>query len=293
MKKQILLIDDAKKIHPLVAALLAEEDVEIQSAYDGKYGLTLAASMRPDLILLDVEMPEMDGYETCKQLKMDADLFNTPVIFLTAKSATDEKVHGLELGAVDYVTKPFSPAELLARVRASLRTHHVVQLLEQKALVDFLTGLGNKEMFKQRLNAEVALRVRTSKPLACIGVDVQGFQTINSTCGTPFADRVLQAIGKIIQEVCRTEDIPCRMSADSFVIITPNTEAKEAALLAKRLHDALAKLQMEYRGSHVKINCNVAVAPSTDIYDRLMLERADETILQARKNGLQGVAMAA
>ena len=293
MKKQILLIDDTKKIHPLVSALLSEEPVEIHSAYDGEYGLNLARSLKPDLILLDVEMPVMDGYETCRRLKADPQLFNTPVVFLTAMGATEEKVHGLELGAVDYVTKPFNPSELLARVRASLRTHHVVQLLEESALVDFLTGLGNKQMFKQRMNAEIALRVRTSKPLACIAIDVVDFQAINTIQGHPFADRVLQEIAKAIRGICRTEDIPCRLSGDSFVVITPNTETAEAALLAKRMHAALAKLQFSHRNLPVTVKCTVAVAPSIDAYDRQMWERADQSIDLSRKHGVEDVTIAA
>jgi len=292
MKKQILLIDDTRKIHPLVSALLSNEPVEIHSAYDGEYGLNLAKSLKPDLILLDVEMPVMDGYETCRRLKADPQLFNTPVVFLTALGATEEKVHGLELGAVDYVTKPFNPSELLARVRASLRTHHVVQLLEENALVDFLTGLGNKQMFKQRMNAEIALRVRTSKPLACIAIDVADFQAINTTCGHPFADRVLQEIAKIIKSVCRVEDVPCRLVGDSFVLITPNTEINEAKQLALRLHAALAKLQLEHHASQVKVKCTVAVAPSIDAYDRQMWERADRSIDLSRKHGVEDVTIA-
>jgi diguanylate cyclase (GGDEF)-like protein len=293
MKKQILLIDDAEKIHPLVCALLAEEPVEIHSAYDGEYGLNLAASLKPDLILLDVEMPIMDGYETCRRIKANPQLANTPIVFLTAMGATQEKVHGLELGAVDYVTKPFNPSELLARVRASLRTHNVVQMLEENALVDFLTGLGNRPMFEQRLNAEVALRVRTNKPLACIAVDVVDFQAINKTHGHPMADQVLQTIAKIIRDVCRTEDVPCRLSGDSFVIIAPNTETAEAALLAKRLQVALAKLELAQNGSRTKVKCTIAVAPSIDAYDRKMWERADESIDVSRKKGVEGVTIAA
>src|SRR5665213_916470 len=217
--KQILLVDDSKPIHALVRALLSEEQVTIHSAYDGAQGLTMAKSIRPDIILLDVEMPEMDGYEACRLLKLDAEIYNIPVIFLTALASPENKVHGLELGAVDYVTKPFNPAELLARVRGSLRTHEVIQLLEQRALIDFLTGLGNRSMFKQRLAAEISLRIRTGNDLACIVVDVDGFQEINDTQGHPFADRVLQKIGTVLREVCRVEDVPCRLGGDAFVIL--------------------------------------------------------------------------
>jgi two-component system, cell cycle response regulator len=290
--KQVLLIDDAKPIHALVTTLLADEQVQIHSAFDGEQGLTLAASLHPDLILLDVEMPGIDGYEVCKQLKANAEIFNIPVIFLTAMSSPEQKVHGLELGAVDYVAKPFNPAELLARVRGSLRTHALIQMLEQKALIDFLTGLGNRTMFKQRLAAEISLRVRTGNDLGVIVVDVDDFQGINDTHGHPFGDRVLQQIATILTSVCRAEDVPCRLGADAFVILTPNTPTPEATLLAKRVVAALAKLQLNLRGFPVNIKCSVALAPSLDVFDHLMLDRANQAIDNSREQGATGLATA-
>jgi diguanylate cyclase (GGDEF)-like protein len=292
MNQQILLIDDDKRIHTLVRALLADEPVEIQSALDPEYGLTLAESLRPDLILLDVDMPKIDGYEVCRRLKVNPDLFNIPVIFLTAKSTLEEKIHGLELGAVDYVTKPFSSSELLARVRASLRNRHVVRMLEEKSLIDFLTGLGNRAMFKQRLAAEVALRVRTGKPLACIVADVDDFQALNDAHGSPFGDRVLQEIGKIVSDLIRVEDVACRLGGDAFVVLTPNTDTVEAGLLAARILGALSTLQVNSKGFSIDVKCSVAVAPSIEIYDATMCERANQAIEQARKEGLRGVAVA-
>jgi diguanylate cyclase (GGDEF)-like protein len=283
--KQILLIDDSKPIHVLVTTLLADEQVTIHSAYDAAQGFTLARSLRPDLILLDVEMPGIDGYEACKQLKLDPELYNIPVIFLTALATPEHKVHGLELGAVDYVTKPFNPAELLARVRVSLRTHEVIQLLEQRALTDFLTGLGNRAMFKQRLAAEISLRIRTGNDLACIVVDVEGFQEINDIQGHPFADRVLQKIGSVLKEVCRVEDVPCRLGGDAFVILTPNTQTGDAKLLAKRILGSLKNLELNNRGLAVPVKCSVAIAPSIDVFDHLMLERANQAIDKHRESG--------
>jgi diguanylate cyclase (GGDEF)-like protein len=287
MKSQILLIDDAKPIHTLVTTLLSDEPVQIASAMDGAYGLTMAKSLRPDLILLDVEMPGIDGYEVCRRLKLDPELFSIPVIFLTALSSPEEKVRGLELGAVDYVTKPFNPAELLARVRGSLRTRQAIKLLEERALIDFLTGLGNRAMFKQRLAAEVSLRVRTGKSLACIVVDVDDFQSINDEQGHPFADRVLQAIAKVIGDKCRVEDVACRLGGDAFVILTPNTEPPEATGLANRIESALKDLQLNHKGFPIKVKCSVAVAPSIDVFDHLMWERANQAIDQARMAAAQ------
>ena len=290
--KQILLIDDAQPIHALVTTLLADEQVQVHSAFDGEQGMTMAASLRPDLILLDVEMPEVDGYAVCKRLKADAELFNIPVIFLTAMSNPEQKVHGLELGAVDYVTKPFNPAELLARVRGSLRTYALIQMLEQKALIDFLTGLGNRAMFKQRLAAEMSLRVRTGSELALIVVDVEDFQGINDTQGHPFADRVLQKIAGILTEVCRAEDVPCRLGGDAFVILTPNTPIPEATLLGQRVVAALKNLKLNSHGFPFNIRCSVALAPALDVFDHLMLARANQAIQDSREQGSEGLATA-
>ena len=291
MKQQILVIDDSKQIHSLVGGILAEEAVDIQYAFEGEYGLTLAKSVRPDVILLDVEMPGMDGYETCRQLKTDPELFNIPVIFLTALSTTDDKVRGLELGATDYITKPFSPSELLARVRAALRSHRAVQMLEQHALVDFLTGLGNRTMFKRRLAAEVSLRVRTNAPLACVVVDVDNFQAINDIQGHPFADRVLCKIAEVISKSVRVEDVACRLGGDAFVILTPNTEIDAACLLANRIQAALNDSKLNNRGFPVEVKYSVAVAPSIDRYDQSMHERAVQASQEAKQQSRTGVVV--
>jgi diguanylate cyclase (GGDEF)-like protein len=292
MAQQILLIDDTKNIHALVNAMLAKEEVVVHSAFDGRAGLTQAESLNPDLILLDVDMPEMNGYETCKRLKSNPNLFNIPVVFLTSLSTTEEKVHGLELGAVDYITKPFSPSELLARVRATLRTSRAIKMLEEHALVDFLTGLGNRAMFKQRLAAEISLRVRTKKPLACVVVDVDNFQGINDKQGHPFADSVLKSIAQIIEQSLRVEDVPCRLGGDAFVIIAPNTETEDATLLAERIHRYLSELKVTHNNCAVDVKCSVVVAPAIDTYDRSMVDRASAAIERNKLAGLAGVIVA-
>lgn len=292
MEQQILLIDDSPEIHTLVTTLLESEPVRVHSAYDGESGLILAQSLRPDLILLDVALPGKDGYEICRLLKESSNIFNTPVIFISARNGVEEKVYGLELGAVDYLSKPFDPAELIARVRSALRTQAFIRLLEEKAMLDSLTGLGNMNMFEHRLESEVALRIRTHQPLAVIAIDVDGFQEINDMFGHRFGDRALKAIAKIISTICRVEDVTCRLSGDAFAILTPNTKSEQAQLLGKRLFKALADLQLEHEGNAVRLKCSVAVAPSMDDYDRLMLERAHEVLDESRKEGAEGMSLA-
>ena len=134
-EQKLLVIDDSPDIHGLVGVWLIDETIELHAAYDGPSGLQAARTLLPDLILLDVDMPGTNGFDVCAQLKLDAPTRDIPVVFLTGASDTAEKLRGLELGAIDYIIKPFDPAELRARVRASLRTKQLLDLLEQKAVI--------------------------------------------------------------------------------------------------------------------------------------------------------------
>jgi DNA-binding response OmpR family regulator len=138
MLQKILVIDDAASVHALVRARLAEDPYDIRCANNAESGETMVREFSPDLILLDIDMPGENGLEFCKRLKDNPATARIPVIFLTASDATEQMVAGLELGAVDYVTKPFEPAELKARVRASLRTKRLIDSLSRKRVSDFL-----------------------------------------------------------------------------------------------------------------------------------------------------------
>lgn len=291
--QQILLIDDSKDIHPLVSSLLGNEQVTIHSAFNAQAGLVQAASLKPDLILLDVEMPGVDGFETCRRLRAEPATASVPIIFLTGRSATEEMVRGLALGANDYVTKPFKLSELVSRVRAALRTSHLIRLLEEKALIDSLTGLGNRAMFDERFGAEVALRVRTGNPLSCIVLDVDHFKNINDKYGHPFGDFVLRKIGDALLEICRVEDVACRHGGEEFVVLAPHTSADHAALLAERMRVSISKISFTRQNETIKVTCSFGVAEAVGTYDRLMLERADQALYQSKEKGRNRVTVAA
>jgi diguanylate cyclase (GGDEF)-like protein len=252
----------------------------------------LATSLRPELILLDVEMPEVDGYETCRRLKADPNTASLPVIFLTARATTQEKVRGLNLGAVDYITKPFKLSELLSRVRSALRTSHLIRLLEEKAMIDPLTGLGNRAMFDERLGAEVGLRIRSGDPLSCIVLDVDNFKNVNDSYGHPFGDHVLKKIADTLLKICRIEDVACRHGGEEFVVLLPQTTAGNAGLLAERMRVDIAKLSFIRSGEPVTVTCSFGVAESGDIYDRMMLDRADQALYQSKEQGRNRVTTA-
>jgi diguanylate cyclase (GGDEF)-like protein len=285
MHQQVLLIDDSKQIHALVTSLLGDEPVTIHSAFDGQFGIVQAASLRPDLVLLDVEMPGMDGYETCRRLKADPVTASLPIVFLTARATTEEMVQGLNLGANDYVAKPFKLSELLSRVRAALRTSHLIRLLENTALIDSLTGLGNRAMFDKRLAAEVSLRVRSGNPLACTVVDVDHFSAVNEKYGRPAGDQMLIKIGETLRAACRAEDVACRYGGQQFVVLAPQTTASQAAAFAEEMRVAIEQMSFARQGTPITATCSFGISEAHDVYDRSILPRAEEALNRSKERG--------
>ncbi len=292
MHQQVLLIDDSKQIHALVTSLLGDEPITIHSAFDAQLGICLAASLRPDLILLDVEMPGVDGYETCRRLKADPVTASLPIVFLTARATTEEMVQGLNLGANDYVAKPFKLSELLSRVRAALRTGHLIRLLEDKALIDSLTGLGNRAMFDKRLAAEVSLRSRSGNPLACIVLDVDQFTAVNEKYGQPVGNRILTKIGETLMAISRAEDVACRHGGQKFVILAPQTTANQAAEFAEQMRVAIQKIPFSRQGTPITVTCSFGISEACDIYDRSILEHAEEALNHSKEQGRNCVSIA-
>jgi len=292
MHRDILLIDDSKPIHALVMSLLEDEEVTVHSAYDAQFGIVLAESLQPDLILLDVEMPGVDGFETCRLLKANPATAGLPIIFLTSRAATEEMVRGLDLGASDYVTKPFKLSELVSRVRAALRTSQLIRLLEEKALIDSLTGLGNRAMFDARFAAEVSLRIKSGHPLSCIAVDADHFKALSDEYGIAFGERVLSKIGNVLSETCRDEDVACRVASHGFVILAPQSTTETAVLLVQEMSVAIAKTPLTCQGKSITVTCSFGIAEAVGLYDRTMLERAEEAAIQSRKTGPNRFAIA-
>ena len=151
MIQRVLIIDDSPQIHRLVEAWLKSDVIETASAVTASAGHAAAVNWQPDLILLDVDMPDMSGFDLCRQLKSDEACCRIPVVFLTGASSPEDRVAGLNLGAVDYIVKPFHPAEFQARVRAALRTKYLLDLLQQRAQIDGLTGLRNRAYLDERM----------------------------------------------------------------------------------------------------------------------------------------------
>ncbi len=230
----ILVIDDAEPIHRLLKIRLATEKYDIHSALTSSDGLAMAKEVHPDLILLDLRIDdEMDGLQVLQRLKDDEATSGITVIFISGESDGDQRVKALDLGAVDFITKPFDEFELRARLRCQLRAQRTLHMLEQRAQVDGLTELWNRAYFDQRLRAEVAEARRHSRPLSIVMTDIDRFKPLNDTFGHPFGDKVLEQFGRILSHG-RASDIACRFGGDEFAVILPHTGLREAREVAER-----------------------------------------------------------
>jgi len=292
MSQRVLIVDDTKSIHALIKARLAGEPVELQSAYTSSDAMTMAGTLLPDLILLDVEMPDIDGFELCRRLKEQPATMSIPIVFLTGAGSTEAKLRGLELGAVDYVTKPFEPAELRARVRAALRMKYLLDLLNKKAMIDGLTGLWNRTYFDQTLAAQTSLSRRSGQPCSVVICDLDHFKGINDRCGHLTGDEALRIVAACMQATCRIEDVVCRFGGEEFGILVPNTPADRALIMAERLRKNIEKLQLVHRGMPVPITCSFGIADLSLCPDNQIVGAADAALRKAKQNGRNRIEIA-
>ncbi|HYO10216.1 MAG TPA: diguanylate cyclase [Tepidisphaeraceae bacterium] len=291
MNQRILIVDDSKNIHALLKARLSGEPVELHSCFTSEQALTTAGQLLPDLILLDVDMPDTNGFEVCRRLKAQPATMNVPVVFLTGAGSTDEKIRGLELGAVDYITKPFEPAELRARVRAALRTKYLLDLLNKKAMIDGLTGLWNRTYFDQTLAAQLSLARRSGQAVSVVICDLDHFKVINDRCGHLTGDEALRVVAACMQATCRIEDVVCRIGGEEFGIIVPSTPADRAYIMAERLRKNIEKLRLTHRGTSVPITCSFGIADLATCGDANLVQAADAALYRAKQNGRNRIEM--
>lgn len=289
-RQRLLIIEDSRTALAFLKRHLKDEPVDICIASDGESGLKLAAEALPDVILLDVEMPGLNGFEVCRRLKAAPETRIIPVIFLTGASSTQRKIEGLNLGAADYVTKPFDPAELRARVRSALRNKYLLDLLSQSAKLDGLTGLWNRSYLDQRLTAELAAICRNFQPLSCIMADVDYFKTINDRFGHHCGDIVLRFVGAIFREQSRAEDVICRYGGEEFTILCPGVGVDGAAVLAERLRRQVAAAKFSDTGHAISVTCSFGVSEASLDGDT-MLMRADRLLYQSKAAGRNRVTV--
>jgi two-component system, cell cycle response regulator len=284
--QKILIVDDNPDALAVAKTRLAKECLDIACADGGLAGLESAKRGKPDLILLDVEMPDFSGFDVCRALKSDPDLCMIPVLFLSGSGTAEDKVKGLDLGAVDYVTKPFDSFELRARVRAALRTKLLQDLLIDRAHIDPLTGLPNRRAMMERLQREWARSRRHDGNLAFIMADIDHFKNINDTHGHNIGDLALQEAAKAISASCREVDLPVRYGGEEFGIVVPDETASDALHLAERCRRSVEQIQIPLRAGTVRFTASFGAtdASGADSIENL-IERADHALYEAKQSG--------
>ena len=293
-RPRVLLVDDSTMIHRLVQAWLSAE-CDVICCADARASVDLAVGGDFALVLLDVQMPGgIDGFELCRLLKQDPRTLEVPIVFLSGATSPAERIRGLELGAVDYVNKPFDPAEFQARVRAALRTKRLIDLLGERSRLDALTELHNRAYLDERLPSLLSLARRTGRAVSCVMIDVDDMRGLNARHGHAFGDATLRRLATTLAAMLRREDVLCRWAGEEFVVVTPDIDAEGAAVLAGRLREATAGLELDALGGRsARVTCSFGVAQyEPEAAERAVLLRADEAMRQAKAAGGDRVATA-
>ncbi len=295
----ILLCDDSSTVRTIARMELDNAGYEVREVSDGAEALAVAIEHQPDVILLDIEMPVMDGYETIVALKADPRTADIPVVFLTGRSAAHDVVRALKLGGHDYVRKPPEPAELLARVNSALRVKSLQDQLRSRAAeldqmsrTDHLTGLFNRRHTEERLRALDAGAVRHGYPLAVLLVDVDHFKAVNDTLGHQAGDKVLVAIAERLQSGMRLEDVLGRWGGEEFLLLLPHTSLEQAAVLAERLRRALGAEPVTIEGVAVPITVSIGGAAAEAPGEHDLVQLADTALYDAKNAGRDCVRLA-
>ncbi|MEA2134992.1 MAG: hypothetical protein QOC68_2901 [Solirubrobacteraceae bacterium] len=282
----VLVADDDGVTRAIVTSWLKGAGYAVIAASDGDQALQLAREQQPDLLLVDVTMPGRDGYEVCRAIQAES-ATPPPVIFLTAHAQTDARVAGLDAGAVDYIVKPFASEELVARVRAALRTKAVHDGLADRAARDGLTGLFNRRELDARAEQAVALATRHGRPFSCLLLDLDHFKQINDTHGHAAGDTVLRDAAQRIYDASRVSDIVSRYGGEEFVVLLPETNGEEAVAAADKLRALLSATPVAVGTTSISIAASIGVASWSegmrtpgDLY-----AAADEALYRAKELG--------
>ncbi len=321
-KGEILIVDDNLANLRLLTDILGDLGYRVRPARNGELALMNAQAAPPDLILLDIKMPDMDGYEVCKQLKANPLTRDIPVIFISAIGQIEEKVKAFTFGGVDYITKPFQVEELLARVKTHLGMYSLQQqlstansrlqdsndklkaeiekriqiqaILQVLATTDDLTNLLNRRHFFELAEKELTRAKRYQQHFSLLIMDLDNFKAINDKYGHLSGDRVLHLVARCIRQNSRNVDISGRYGGDEFVILLPETEPAFTQVFAERLCQIIPAELKAMEEITIPITLSIGIANysgESDITFDNLLDRADEALYEAKQAGRNQLAV--
>lgn len=263
----ILIVDDDASAILVLSRILADLG-RLRFATSGTEALRLAQQEAPDLVLLDIEMPDMSGLEVCTALKHDSVGQDIPVIFITSHHGQDDELAGLAAGAVDFIAKPPLAPLVQARVRTHLRLKRLTDILRQSATQDAVTGTSNRRQLEESMPKLWLRSLREAQPLSLLMVDVDFFKEYNDSCGHLEGDRVLRAVAETIQgSLTSDRDLLARYGGDEFALVLPDTGPDAAEAVAARITGHLADLAIPHPASRIGTVVTVSIGGSTHLPD--------------------------
>lgn len=291
----LLVVDDDPAIVQVLGQML-ENLGHVRCALSGSDALRLAGEFPPDVVLIDAEMPSMNGFELCAAMKSDRRLAEVPVIFVTSHGDVEVEVAGFSVGAADFIRKPPTPEVVVARVRTQLRLKQLTDALRHAALVDALTGVANRRRFDEQLQSESERAQRSGEPLSLLMIDVDYFKRFNDCYGHPAGDDCLREVALELQQlVRRPADQLARYGGEEFTMLLPQTDLAGATHLAERVVETVAALDILHAdsplGGRVSVSVGVACAgrtvdtAGTPMNAAALLATADRALYAAKAAG--------
>jgi two-component system, cell cycle response regulator len=297
---KILVVDDVPINIEVLFQTLKSRNYQISMANNGAHALELIPKLQPDLILLDIMMPVMDGIETCKRLKADESTRDIPVIFITAKGRSEDVVEGFNAGGLDYITKPFQLEEVISRVETHLKLRKTLkekdnliselkdtqEILMNSSKMDLLTGLHNRVGMEEKLEEEQSRSQRTGKTFSMILADIDHINKINEQFGMKVGDQVIIRTASILKEMIRGHDLVSRWSSEEFLILLPEAELKDANVLAEKIRSRIENEKLDFNQNQIALTLSMGV---NHCLPEMKWEKcqtgAQECLGQAKKQG--------
>jgi len=286
-----LLVVDDQPVNIQVMYQAFGADYQVFMATSGEQALSICKTNPPDLVLLDVVMPGIDGFEVCKRLKADAMTSNIPVIFVTGHNDPAEETHGLSLGAVDFITKPVNPDVVRARVKTQLTLKFQSDLLRKLVFLDGLTGVYNRRYFDQQLGMEWARAARGNTPLSLLMIDVDYFKRFNDRYGHQDGDECLRQVASTLKEsLKRPADLVARYGGEEFACILPDTTFDDAMIVAKALENQVRAQKIRHDASDAATVVTVSIGLATRVLTsegdaKALIGMADAQLYAAKQSG--------
>src|SRR5215210_1903239 len=284
-KFDVLVVDDDPDKRMILTIALEMAGYEVRSANDGEAGLAAVESYQPDLIVTDVMMPKMDGYELARRVRANPLTRFIPIIIQTAaRNDAQDLRRGAEVGALGYITDPLDIDLLLARVRTLLDFKGYLDTCEEAAFTDHLTGLANRRRFERQLEREVGRTLRYSRPFCLLLLDIDNFKLVNDTYGHEKGDDAIRHLSKTLQAETRGIDMAARMGGEEFAVILPETEFEGGLETAERLRRAISETEVPVVG-RITASFGVAEFPLCAATGHELLLVADEAMYEAKREG--------